>query len=316
LGMLLRRLLGLRLAGNESVWVCNSISFKRPVHTTSISDTRRKKERVFQPKTYGFGFYDTHVHLNSVMAKRQLRLEDLSVLKQKEFGEDFIGCVSICCDARNFEVCEKIAKMFPSFVFSSFGIHPHNADQYNAEVEQRILDNMKLEKTVAWGECGLDYYRMFFPKEKQQDVFCRQMEMCLQTGKPLIVHTRDAEEDTLRLMKKIMPKNSRIHLHCFTGSSLFASQLLDHFDNLFFGFTGVITFMNSQLLSAVVQQVPLERILLETDGPYMAPAPYRGTVAHSGMIPLVAERVAELKKVPIEQVLQQTSSNAKKLYGL
>ena len=133
--------------------------------------------------------------------------------------------------------------------------------------------------------------------------------------KPLVVHSREAESETLDILKRKIPKDHKIHIHCFTSSKAFAQDLIGYFPNLFIGFTGVITFASAQSTRDVVQIVPLERILLETDGPFMSPNGFRGYLSHPGFIPLVAKQIAEVKGIPVEKVLQKTRLNANLMYG-
>ncbi len=157
---------------------------------------------------------------------------------------------------------------------------------------------------------------MHSDKEVQKKVFTRQIQKAVALKKPLVVHSRDAEQDTIEIMTKNIPKAHPIHLHCFTGSPEMALALLEAFPNLCIGFTGCITFQSAEDLRAVVKQIPLDRILLETDSPYMAPLPFRGHVCHPGMIPLVGNQVATIKGVTLEEVLDQTRKNAKRVYGV
>jgi len=182
---------------------------------------------------------------------------------------------------------------------------------------------MTWEKVVAWGECGLDYYdkdtkgQIDDPETRalQRQVFSRQMDLAASLGKPLIVHTRHAEDDTLELMMKHLPASQKVHVHCFTSSLSLAQALLKHFPNLYLGFTGVVTFKNARDVQEVVRQVPLDRLLLETDGPFMAPVPYRGRVAHPGYAVYIAEKIAELKGVSREEVLLACRENTRHVYG-
>jgi len=203
-------------------------------------------------------------------------------------------------------------------VFAAFGIHPHYATVYTDEIENQIIESFKKfpEKSLAWGECGLDFHYNNSPPDVQKQIFTRQVIKAVEINKPIIVHTREADDDTLRILQENVPRHWRIHVHCFTGSTVFAQKLLDAYPNLFIGFTGVITFKNSQDIRESVKIVPLERLLLETDGPFMAPIPYRGKVAHSGHIPLVAQMIAEVKNVSVETVFEAARANTKKMYGI
>jgi len=284
---------------------------KEKRETTSKKDSKKPESGI--PIT-NQSFVDTHVHLDMILKEEKLSLKDLSKYIKENFSEQFVGCVNVCCFIQGFDPAEHFAKEFTQ-IFCSYGIHPHAAKDYSQQLEDRILRNMKDSKTVAWGECGLDFFKDFSPRNKQIEVFTRQVQLAVSVQKPLIVHTREAEEDTFKIMAENLPKDWKIHVHCFGDTPEFAKKLLDYFPNLFIGFTGAITFKNSQKNLQVVEIVPLERILLETDGPFMAPVPLRGKTAHSGMIPLVAQKIAEVKKCSAEEVLKQTLLNARKMYG-
>ena len=177
---------------------------------------------------------------------------------------------------------------------------------------------------------------VFSPADVQRAVFARQIQRAVECKKPLIVHTRDAEDDTLRIMRAHCPVDMRIHVHCFTGSAKMAHTLLGTFANLKIGFTGAITFPKAVAERELIKELPLDvrprvcwvrlliiiiarllqRILLETDSPYMAPVPFRGRVSHPGLIPLVAECIADTKGVTIGAVIEQTRKNVTAVYGV
>ena len=233
--------------------------------------------------------------------------------KVVELSGAWEGCVHITCDPATFNAAKEVIKH--EGIYVGAGVHPHHAKDYSDEVEEKLKELHKNEKVVAWGEMGLDYHYNQSPPDVQRDVFARQLKMAISIGKPMIIHTREAEEDTLRIMKEIVPVDWKIHIHCFTSSLTFAQQLMAHFTNLVFGFTGVITFGNAQDVQNVVQNVPIERMILETDGPYLAPAPFRGMVATSGMIPKIADKIASLKGVPVEDVYLHARKNTTKIYS-
>lgn len=229
----------------------------------------------------------------------------------------FGGCIHVCCFAAAFDPTDAFMREnVHEGVYASYGIHPHAASEYTDEIEARIARAMEHPKTVAWGECGLDYFKNFSPHDVQRDVFERQMRKAVELDKPIVIHSRDADDDTLRLMREHLPRERRIHMHCFGSDAAFAQTLMSEWPNLFVGFTGAITFGNAQRNRAVVKVVPLDRLLLETDGPFMAPVPHRGKVAHPGMIPLVANKVAEIKEESLEHVITTTRENVRRMYGV
>ncbi|THU83511.1 Metallo-dependent hydrolase [Dendrothele bispora CBS 962.96] len=163
------------------------------------------------------------------------------------------------------------------------GVHPHNAKDYDDAVEAQILEAMAHLRCVGWGEMGLDYHYDNSPRDIQQQVFARQLRHAVRLGKPLTIHTREADDDTERILKEIVPKDHPIHIHCFTDEADFGQRLLDHFPNLYIGVTGVVTFSTNLNTSSIIRRmIPSSssssspssnlRILLETDAPYMVPA--------------------------------------------
>ncbi|KDR69342.1 hypothetical protein GALMADRAFT_77535 [Galerina marginata CBS 339.88] len=210
----------------------------------------------------------------------------------------------------------------------------HDAKSYDDDVEKDILEAMAHPRCVGWGEMGLDYHYDNSPREIQQAVFTRQLKQAVRLGKPLTIHTREAEDDTERILKAEVPKDHQIHVHCFTDSPGFAKRLLDHFPNLYIGITGVITYATNADTSTVIRDMvstsastPIAsptslRILLETDAPYMVPAnlyddlpAIRGKklpVCHSAMVPWTAKFVADVAnstRIPLSDGAAETMSS-------
>ena len=272
------------------------------------------------------GFVDTHTHLDLIMKRMKTPTTTdanawytsfKSALPKEQMFEK---AITVGCSVDTFDAVENFIQNQDD-VYGAFGIHPLNAADWSDETEARIKSIFERNpaKAVAWGECGLDYHYCDEPEEKskQRDVFVRQLDIAAELGLPLVVHTREAEEDTLALMSEHLPRDQRIHVHCFTSSVSMAKSLLDLFPtNLCIGFTGVITFKNASEVRDVVAEVPLDRILLETDGPYMAPTPFRGKVAHPGHVYYVAQKVSEVKGAPLEEVLATCRANTTRVYGI
>ena len=198
----------------------------------------------------------------------------------------------------------------------AFGIHPHEAKKWNDTVQAQFESAMSHPNVVAWGECGLDYFYDNSPRDLQRAVFITQMGLAVKHGRPLVVHTRDAEDDTVELMTKHLPKHWTVHVHCCTSPRSMVEPLLAHFPNLYVGFTGVVTFPNADLVRDTVACVPLNRILLETDGPFMAPLPFRGALAHPGHVPFTGEKVAEIKGVSVQELFAAARENTRAVYGI
>ncbi|KAH8109616.1 Metallo-dependent hydrolase [Phellopilus nigrolimitatus] len=222
------------------------------------------------------------------------------------------------------------------------GVHPHEAKDYNDSVEAELLEAMAHPRNVGWGEIGLDYHYDLSVRDVQQQVFVRQLQHAVRLGKPLTIHTREAEEDTERILKEVVPKDHKIHIHCFTDSPEFAKRLLDHFPNLYIGITGVITYATNLNTSAVIRHLcspssheasePHLRILLETDAPFMVPgniykslpelkSSTRLPLCHTAMLPWTAEFVANVVgetgvQYDGERVMREARENARKMYNV
>jgi len=172
-------------------------------------------------------------------------------------------------------------------------------------------------KRVAWGECGLDFHYNHSSKEVQMEAFAKQIQCAVAVNKPLIIHSRSAEAETLDLLKKHLPKDHPTHLHCFNDSLEYTKKLLADYPNLYFGITGTITFLDSERLRNIVRDVlPLDRILLETDAPYLTPKGSSTKVNHPGNIPHIAKCIAELKGTTLDEVFTLTRFNTNKCYSI
>lgn len=207
-------------------------------------------------------------------------------------------------------------------IFAAVGVHPHDAHEVDTNSLAELTKLALNPKTVAIGEIGLDYFRMQGAgdrgqeveeiKKIQQQAFREQLKLAQRLSKPVVLHTREAEEDTLTILDEF-PDVTGV-AHCYTGSLPTALALIQR--GWCIGFTGIITFKNAAALREVVQAVPLDRILLETDSPYLAPEPYRGKRAEPAHVYEVAKKIAELKGVSLDQVAQMTVENAQRLFTI
>ena len=216
---------------------------------------------------------------------------------------------SIASTRNSIELAEKY-----DFIYATVGVHPSEIEELNEERFLWLRELTKLEKVVAVGEIGLDYYWDKEPKvqERQRYWFKRQMELAKEANLPIVVHSRDAAADTLQVMKEAHAEEIPGVIHCYSYSPEIAQEFIKM--GYYIGVGGVVTFKNAKKLKETVEQIPLERILLETDSPYMAPEPYRGKRNDSRYIPYIVEKIAELKRVSIEEVEEITWQNAMNLY--
>lgn len=257
-------------------------------------------------------YIDTHCHLDQILEK--LDLTDFEALRRDHLDAGFEACLTIACDPD--AIAPTLALLRHDGVYGSFGIHPHDAARYDDAVEAAIAGALRHPKCAAYGEIGLDYHYDLSPRDVQQTVLVRQLRLAIAAGKPLVIHTREAEDDTLRILRDEVPRDWPVHVHCFTSSQALAEALLADFSRLHLGFTGILTFKNADALRATARIVPRDRLLVETDGPYLAPVPHRGKPAHPGHIPLIIRELARVRGEDPEELAEVLLENARTLYGM
>ncbi|WP_281699222.1 TatD family hydrolase [Cetobacterium somerae] len=247
---------------------------------------------------------DTHCHLDNEKFDED-RLEVIERIK-----ENLEFCVNIGYDLASSKKSLELAKEY-DFIYAVIGIHPIDIAEYDEEVEKELELLGKNPKVVAIGEIGLDYHWMTEPKEVQQERFKKQLELAERLNKPVVIHTRDAMEDTVNILKEY-PNITGV-IHCYPGSLETAKQLVDRF---YLGIGGTLTFKNSKKAVEVVKDIPLDRIVIETDCPYLTPEPFRGKRNEPIYVEYVAKKIAEIKEISVEDVTKITTENAKKLYRI
>lgn len=232
-------------------------------------------------------------------------------------GSGFEGCLTQGCDMDSIDLAAKLALTHPK-VFVSFGCHPKTAWEYDDAFEQRLLDAIAScgSKVVAWGEFGLDYSNKNYGqredyREKQREVFARQLELAIARGLPLVLHIRDAADDALLLIRRHVPRHWKAHVHSFLGGPFMVNALLPEYPNFYYGVTGTVTMGGYGEMMATL--VPLEKMLLETDAPCIVPRNIR--LSHAGQIPFLARIVARLRGCDAEHVLAIVRANARFIYG-
>lgn len=248
---------------------------------------------------------DTHCHLNHPDFAA-----DASHVWNRAREAGVHHAIVVGYDLASSETALQIAEQFDG-CWASVGIHPHDAVQCEQNALLRLHQLASQRRVVAVGEIGLDYYRNLSPREAQQHALEQQMDLALQLRLPVIIHCRDAYDDLLDTLSRY---SLRGVLHCFSGEPRHAQRAVEM--GWYLGIGGVVTFKNAHTLREVVQQTPLENLILETDAPYLAPMPYRGKRNEPAYIPLIAEMVASLKNVPLEELATVTTQNARCLFSL
>jgi TatD DNase family protein len=252
---------------------------------------------------------DSHCHLE--YEPISLSLEE-TIARANEDGVKFL--LTISTTDNSFKKIIKITSDF-NCVYGTYGIHPHEAKNYKNIKSKQIIDKVNLSnKIIGIGETGLDFYYNHSEKIDQMNSFEEHIDAAQKTNLPLIVHTRSAEKETLELLKKKkMEKDFKILIHCFTGSKDFAFKLLDL--NAFISASGVVTFKNSQVLADTFKDIPNDRILVETDSPYLAPVPHRGKSNEPSFIIHTVNFLSNLKKISFKDFAEITTNNFFKLFG-
>ena len=197
------------------------------------------------------------------------------------------------------------------FIYAAVGFHPSDAKDFNDSVAKQLIELTKNPKVVAWGEIGLDYHYDNIVKETQKEVFIKQMEIAKELNLPVCIHTRDAMADTLEIVKKYQTKGV---FHCYSGSLEIAKELVKI--GYYISFSGTVTYKNAKNVKEVAKWIPKDRYLIETDCPYLAPEPVRGKRNDSRNLNYTAAHIAELRNVPVEQVISEATENTKRLFGI
>ena len=251
--------------------------------------------------------FDTHAHMDdrAFDADRQALLESLP-------GQGIACLMNPGCSLASSHNADQLSKDF-DYIYAAVGSHPDAADEVNEEVlaEYRLLCKQN-PKIKAIGEIGLDYHYEDIPRELQQKAFRAQMALAAELGLPAIVHERDAHEDGMKIVEEF-PTVTGV-FHCYSGSLEMAKWLVNR--GWYIGFTGVLTFKNARKALEVAAGIPLERLVLETDCPYMAPEPFRGKRNDPGKLYRMAEKLAELRGLSVEEIHRITTENGKRLYGI
>ena len=249
--------------------------------------------------------FDTHAHYDDSRFDED-RDELISSLSEK--GVSHI--VNCGCDLKSSLTTVALAEKH-SFIYAAVGVHAHEAEETTEEDLTEIEKLYNNKKVVAVGEIGLDYHYDFSPRERQLEVFKRQLILANKLDLPVIVHDREAHEDTMNLLKRYKPKGV---VHCFSGSAEMAKEIVKL--GMYIGIGGAVTFKNAKKPIEVVEYLPLDRLVLETDAPYMTPVPFRGQRCDSAHIAYTAERIAEIKGIDVQELIDICNENAKRLFNL
>ncbi len=253
-------------------------------------------------------FIDSHCHLDD----KQFDADREAVIERAHAaGVETMLAVGTGNGPPDLEAGIRLADGHPQ-MYASVGVHPHDASKAAPETFERLRELLKHPRVVAIGEIGLDYHYNFSPPEIQREVFARQLEMAREAARPVIIHTREARPDTLRLIEEARPASGI--MHCFSGGPEEAAQSLAL--GFHISFAGVVTFPKALEVQAAARMVPLDRLLIETDAPDLAPVPHRGKRNEPAFVVETARKLAELRGVTVEEIASVTAENFRRLFGM
>ena len=249
---------------------------------------------------------DSHCHLDHEHLIANL---DQVIANSKNVGLEKL--LTICTTLQSYEKITNIVKKDP-MIFGTFGIHPHETKNNDVSKDEIITKINLNNKIIGVGETGLDFYYNNSDKDLQIKSFQKHIDAAKDLNIPLIIHSRNAEDETYDILKKNHSNKLKILMHCFTGSTEFATKLIPL--NAFFSASGIITFKNSLSLQETFKMIPKNRLLIETDSPYLSPVPYRGKKNEPAFIKFTAEKLAELQNIKISELVDITTKNFNKLF--
>lgn len=249
--------------------------------------------------------FDTHAHYDDSRFDED-RDELLSSLSHKGVT-NIINCG---CDLKSSLTTLELAEKY-DFIYAALGVHAHEAEEATEEDLAEIKELYSRKKVVAVGEIGLDYHYDFSPRDRQIEIFERQIILAKELDLPIIVHDRESHEDTMNLLKKYRPKGV---VHCFSGSVEMAKEVVKL--GMYIGLGGAVTFKNARKPIEVAEYLPIEYLLLETDAPYMTPVPFRGQRCDSAHIAFTAQKIAEVKGMDTQELIDICNENSKSLFGI
>jgi TatD DNase family protein len=263
---------------------------------------------LFRGKDTWFLLVDSHTHIDTPRFE-----SDREAVIQAAVAGGVTRMVDPGCDLPSSQAALALARSHPGIVFAGVGVHPHDASTYNDEVRAHLREMAREREVVAIGEFGLDYFRMLSPRDVQRAVFCAHLQLARECDLPCIIHVRDSHDDVIELLRA-HGQGLRGVFHCFSGDVAQAEECLG-FDGFLLSFAGPLT-KQGNALSEVARVAPLNRILVETDSPYLVPRPLKARRNEPLFVRYVAEKLAQLRGMTLEEIAQVTTANAVRLFSL
>jgi len=251
---------------------------------------------------------DTHTHLDDARYNDD---REAMIARAREAGVE--AFLTIGCDRATSHAAVRLADQYP-FVHASIGVHPHEVKHIGDDWYDEFRMLAANKNVVAYGEIGLDYHYNHSSPKEQRERFREQVQLARELKLPVIIHTREAQEDTIAILREEKASEIGGVFHCFSGDAWLAKDALDL--GFYLSFSGILTFPNATMLRDIAKNTPLDRLLIETDCPYLTPVPYRGKRNEPAYVSLVAQRLASIHSLPLDDVAKQTSTNAKRLFKI
>lgn len=251
---------------------------------------------------------DSHCHVDN---KAFLKDREETIQRALEAGVSHMVAIGTGEGPPDLEAALRLADQYPCFS-ATVGVHPHDASKADAEIFKRLPQLLRHPKCVALGEIGLDFHYDFAPRDTQRGVFIEQLRIAADAGKPVIIHTREAWPETMEILRQYwVPSGLGCLVHCFTGNAEQAREAVSL--GFYLAFGGVLTYPKAEEVREAARETPLDRILLETDAPYLPPVPYRGKRNEPAYVALTAAKLAEVRNVTLQEIAQTTAANARLL---
>lgn len=251
---------------------------------------------------------DSHAHLDMKDYKN-----DIEEVLERALDAGVTHIIAVGIDIPSSLKALELAKKY-DFVYSTIGYHPHNADNCDFDTLSELSKLASEPKVIAWGEIGLDFYRLYSPAERQIEAFELQLDMAIKFNLPVIIHDREAHREVFNIIKKYEDKNLNGVIHCFSGDYDLAMEFINM--GYYISIPGTVTYKKAQTVHEVTKKIPLEYMLIETDAPFLAPVPKRGKRNEPSFVAYTAQEISRLRGIKIEDFGRQTSENAKKLFNL
>lgn len=251
---------------------------------------------------------DTHAHLQDEDLKKDL---EKVLNRAQDAGLEKIICVGY--DLASSQEALSLARKYRQ-VHAVVGIHPHDAQKFNPDVKDKIFAMARDQRVVAIGEIGLDFYRDLSPRDIQRQAFREQIKMAQEIGKPIVIHDRDAHQEVMEIIKAEKAGKNQGIMHCYSGALPMANELIKL--GFYISFAGPLTFKNASKAHEVAAKIPMDKILVETDCPYLSPEPFRGKLNEPANVKYVAAKLAELRSKSIDEIAYLTNLNARKIYRI